>query len=215
MNGQKQKKKFSGNSSFLNKQCSSFIVPIKNTSNLKFNYINFDVMTNKEFFQECWKSELTPTLSALKALGSSDKISYKPAEKNRTAKQLVDHFVSHVEDLIEAVETGVINHRTGADYPTIDAAIEVFERETDRLMDLITNLDDNTWSSKMVPMFVGENKVGENTLGRMCWMFLFDIIHHRGQLSTYYRPMGLTQPSIYGPTAEMVEAMMAQMASAN
>jgi uncharacterized damage-inducible protein DinB len=46
-------------------------------------------------------------------------------------------------------------------------------------------------------------------------MFLFDLIHHRGQLSTYYRPMGAAQPAIYGPTAEMVEQMMAQTASAN
>lgn len=172
-------------------------------------------MTNKEFFQECWKSELTPTLSALKALSASDKISYKPAEKNRTAKQLVDHFVSHVEDLIEGVETGVINHRTAAEYASVDDAISVFEQETDRLMNLLDNVDDHVWDTRHVPMMVFGNKVGEGPLGRMCWMFLFDIIHHRGQLSTYYRPMGLTQPSIYGPTAEMVEAMMAQMASAN
>src|SRR4051812_19572978 len=123
-------------------------------------------MTNKEFFQECWKSELTPTLSALKALGSSEKISYKPAEKNRTAKQLVDHFVSHVEDLIEGVEMGVINHRTGAEYATIDDAIAVFEEETDRLMSLIENTDDKIWDEKMVPLLVFGNKVGENTLGR-------------------------------------------------
>jgi len=41
-----------------------------------------------------------------------------------------------------------------------------------------------------------------------CWMFMFDIIHHRGQLSTCYRPMEAVQPPIYGPTAEMVEEMM-------
>ncbi len=68
-------------------------------------------MNNKEFFQQCWKAEVAPTLTALKALPPADKLGYKPAEKNRTAKQLVDHFVSHVEDLVEAVETGVLNHR--------------------------------------------------------------------------------------------------------
>jgi uncharacterized damage-inducible protein DinB len=34
------------------------------------------------------------------------------------------------------------------------------------------------------------------------WGFLFDIIHHRGQLSTYLRPMGSTVPQIYGPSAD-------------
>ena len=172
-------------------------------------------MSNKEFFQQCWKSELTGTVRALKALGDSDQISYKPAEKNRTAKQLVDHFVSHVEDLIEGVETGEINHRVTAEYPTVEKAIEVFEKESDKLMVLISNVDDKTWDEKIVPMNVFGNKVDEGPLSTMCWMFLFDIIHHRGQLSTYFRPMGLTQPSIYGPTAEMVEAMMVKMASAN
>jgi hypothetical protein len=32
--------------------------------------------------------------------------------------------------------------------------------------------------------------------------FLFDIIHHRGQISTYLRAMGSTVPSIYGPSAD-------------
>ena len=172
-------------------------------------------MSNKEFFLQMWKSEMGGTVKALKALGDSDKIGYKPAEKNRTAKQLVDHFVSHVEDLIEGVETGVINHRVTADYLSVEKALEVFEKESEKLMELIANTDEKTWDEKMVPMNVFGNKVDEGPLSTMCWMFLFDIIHHRGQLSTYYRPMGLTQPSIYGPTAEMVEEMMAKMASAN
>jgi len=172
-------------------------------------------MSNKEFFQQMWRSEMAGTVRALKALGDSDKLDYRPAEKNRTAKQLVDHFVSHVEDLIEGVETGVINHRVTAEYPSIEKAAEAFEKDSEKLMELLTNTDETTWNEKMIPMNVFGNKVDEGPLSAMCWMFLFDIIHHRGQLSTYYRPMGLTQPSIYGPTAEMVEAMMAKMASAN
>ncbi|MES2773755.1 MAG: DinB family protein [Bacteroidota bacterium] len=172
-------------------------------------------MTNKEFFQQCWKSEVTPTLTALKALPEAEKLSYKPSEKYRTAKQLVDHFVSHVEDLIEAVETGVINHRVMADYPSTENAIDVFVNETDKLLALIDGVDDTTWEGKNVPMMIFGNTLFTQPLGQICWSFLFDIIHHRGQLSTYYRPMGATQPAIYGPTAEMVEAMMAQTPSEN
>ena len=36
----------------------------------------------------------------------------------------------------------------------------------------------------------------------MAWGFLFDIVHHRGQISTYLRPMGSTVPQIYGPSAD-------------
>ena len=166
-------------------------------------------MNNKEFFQQCWKAEVEPTMIALRALPSADKLSYKPAERNRTAKQLVDHFVSHVEDLVEAVETGVLNHRIMADYPGTENAIEVFEKESNRLISLLDSIDDATWDEKNIPMLIFGNKVGEGPLGKTCWMFLFDLIHHRGQLSTYYRPMGAVQPAIYGPTSEMVEEMMA------
>lgn len=36
----------------------------------------------------------------------------------------------------------------------------------------------------------------------MLWGFLFDMVHHRGQLSAYIRPMGGKVPSIYGPSAD-------------
>ena len=36
----------------------------------------------------------------------------------------------------------------------------------------------------------------------MAWGFLFDAIHHRGQLATYLRGMGAKVPSIYGPSAD-------------
>lgn len=151
------------------------------------------------------------TLIALNALlPVADKLDYKPAEKNRTAKQLVDHFVSHVLDLNEGVETGVINHRLGQSYASIPEAIQTFEQGTDRLMELLDKTDDATWESQAVPLMIFGNKAGEYTLSQTCWMFMLDIIHHRGQLSTYYRPMGAVQPPIYGPTAEMVEEMMAK-----
>ena len=34
------------------------------------------------------------------------------------------------------------------------------------------------------------------------WGFLLDIIHHRGQISTYLRPMGAAVPQICGPRAD-------------
>ena len=32
--------------------------------------------------------------------------------------------------------------------------------------------------------------------------FLFDMVHHRGQISAYLRAMGSTVPQIYGPSAD-------------
>ena len=42
----------------------------------------------------------------------------------------------------------------------------------------------------------------EQPVGDLLWLFLLDGIHHRGQLSTYIRPMGGKVPSIYGPSGD-------------
>ena len=42
----------------------------------------------------------------------------------------------------------------------------------------------------------------QRSASSMAWSFLFDIVHHRGQISTYLRPMGSTVPQIYGPSGD-------------
>jgi uncharacterized damage-inducible protein DinB len=42
----------------------------------------------------------------------------------------------------------------------------------------------------------------ERAASPMAWSFLFDIVHHRGQITTYLRPMGSKVPQIYGPSAD-------------
>jgi hypothetical protein len=42
----------------------------------------------------------------------------------------------------------------------------------------------------------------EHAAAPMAWSFLFDIVHHRGQITTYLRPMGSTVPQVYGPSAD-------------
>jgi uncharacterized damage-inducible protein DinB len=41
--------------------------------------------------------------------------------------------------------------------------------------------------------------------GKMVLSFILDLVHHRGQLSTYIRAMGGKLPSIYGPSADSQE----------
>ena len=172
-------------------------------------------MTNKEFFIHLWQKEQPITVRALRALPEGDVLNYCYQPKSRSVKQLTDHFVSHVEDLVEALEDGVLNHRVSAKYDSIDEAIRSFETNSACLVQLINNTSDEDWNDKDITMFVFGHPIDTMKLGERCWEFLQDIIHHRGQLSTTYRHLGVPQPSIYGPTAEMVEAMMAQMAMAH
>ena len=41
----------------------------------------------------------------------------------------------------------------------------------------------------------------EQPAAPMAWSFLFDIVHHQGQITTYLRPMRSTMPQVYGPSA--------------
>ena len=62
-------------------------------------------------------------------------------------------------------------------------------------------LDPVTWG-KEIPFLWAGQEVMRDTGYDTAWGFLFDQVHHRGQLSTYLRPMGSTVPSIYGPSAD-------------
>ena len=51
---------------------------------------------------------------------------------------------------------------------------------------------------RKIRFFTGEDLRG----GEILWGAIFHNIHHRGQLTTYLRPMGGKVPSIYGPSAD-------------
>ncbi|HPH85801.1 MAG TPA: DinB family protein [Ferruginibacter sp.] len=170
-------------------------------------------MDNLHFFRQCWISEYPHTMLALKALPGPDKTQYRPSSKNRSAKELADHIVSHSLEIIEALETGIINLHVMAEYASTESAMATLESASPKIIDLLDRIDPALWEEKKIPLYVFGQKKSERTLSETCWTILFDIIHHRGQLSAYYRPMGAVQPSIYGPTAEMVEDLMAEMIS--
>src|SRR5215831_7983120 len=99
-------------------------------------------MNNQQFFIDCWRHEMPLTLNALRAV-PEDKWDWTPNPKTRTAKQLVDHITSHPEDLVEGVETGVINHRAMANYSSIDEAIREFEKNSENLMQLVAQTSED------------------------------------------------------------------------
>jgi uncharacterized damage-inducible protein DinB len=165
-------------------------------------------MTTKEHFLKTWLSEAKTTTNALKAL-PTEKLDYRPHPKTRSAKEIVDHIVPHTGEVMEALETGKLNYVTDASYPTVQDAINAHEAAVAKLEKAVNAVDDKTWEEKIVPMLVHGKSVYELPMRDMCWSFLLDIIHHRGQLTTYYRPMGTRNPSIYGPTAETMEEQMA------
>jgi uncharacterized damage-inducible protein DinB len=79
--------------------------------------------------------------------------------------------------------------------------VAAYEKNADDLEKRVAKADDATWE-RNAKFLMGGQVVWEAPLGEMLWGFLFDAIHHRGQLSTYLRPMGAKVPSIYGPSGD-------------
>ena len=166
-------------------------------------------MTNKEFFIQRWTAEAKATAKAVRALPAEmNKLSYKPNEKARSAQQIIEHILPHAEAMINGIDTGVVDEKDGK-YNTIEEAAVYLEKNSEVLLAKLAKVDENTWETKVVPLMIGGNKIYEAPMLNMYWTLLFDVIHHRGQLSTYYRAMGVRNPSIYGPTAEDMEERMA------
>ena len=68
----------------------------------------------------------------------------------------------------------------------------------EKAISTIDTLDENSFNTVDVALLVSGKPLLTIPRSNMLWFFLFDIIHHRGQLSTYIRPMGGKNPAIYG-----------------
>jgi uncharacterized damage-inducible protein DinB len=79
---------------------------------------------------------------------------------------------------------------------TMQEIVAAYEKQSAEIIQRWNDLPPSRWDG--VLEFFG----AERPSSPMAWSFLFDIVHHRGQITTYLRPMGSTVPSIYGPSAD-------------
>ena len=167
-------------------------------------------MTNKEFFIQTWQAEMKRTAGAVRGLPTDmSKLAYKCDEKARSAAEIIGHILPHAEAICKATDSFIVAEENGKTYDSIEDAASYFEKYATQLVEKLEATDETTWNEKIVEFHFNGNKLFAYPMSNMFWMFMFDIIHHRGQLSTYYRHMGVRNPPIYGPTAEDIEAMAA------
>jgi uncharacterized damage-inducible protein DinB len=146
------------------------------------------------------KAERPAFLKVLKAIPQG-KGGYRPEPKARTAAELAWVVVSEEGDLVKLLETGDIDWKETPPPATMEEMVATYERDAARVDERLAQIDEAAWK-KPGRFLVGGNAVWQDEVGNMVWGFLFDAIHHRGQLSTYLRPMGSKVPSIYGPSAD-------------
>lgn len=157
-------------------------------------------MDNRQFFLGCCAHEAGLSKKVISAMpeGGLDR---RPDPKARTARELIGHIIGHEQDLVELINDGVIHHRNVVEFDTLDQALELYDAAHAELEAKLGTMSDEAWGAT-VKMWAGDHLAWEASASEIMWGFLFDQIHHRGQLSTYIRPAGGKVPGIYGPSAD-------------
>jgi uncharacterized damage-inducible protein DinB len=163
---------------------------------------------NREFFIRRWEQEYPAFLDVFKSL-PADKLNYRPHPASRSAGELAAMLVSSEKSCSELCETGRSSFNSGLrfhpteGYSSLEQIITAWEKYHRELAHKLAQLDDVVWNRPAWLMRGEQEIVLRDSVGGLLWIALFDAVHHRGQLSTYIRPMGAKVPSIYGPSGDM------------
>jgi uncharacterized damage-inducible protein DinB len=157
-------------------------------------------MTNLEFCIARRKAELPAFVRVLKAVPPG-RLDYRPDPKARTAAELAWLLAAEEAALVSLLDTGTVEWKEEKPPARIDEIVAAYERNAAAVDERLGRLDEAGWQKKG-RFLMGGAPAWEDTIGQFAWGFLFDAIHHRGQLSSYLRPMGGKVPSIYGPSAD-------------
>ncbi len=153
-----------------------------------------------EFCRKQRKQELSKFANVIRAM-PGDRLDYRPDPKSRTAAELAWLLASEEAGLVSLLDTGVVHWKQEAPPTRAEDIAAAFERNATAANERLDRIDEAGWEKKV--RFIMEGAPPwEDSLGEFVWGFLLDEIHHRGQLSTYLRPMGGKVPAIYGPSAD-------------
>lgn len=157
-------------------------------------------MSELQFLKARRAAELPTFKKVLKAL-PADRWDYTPHERSPSARQIAWTLAGETQASSMAVDEGRVEWKPVAPPDDVEAIKRSFEEAYQALDERLNKLDDQGWQKNM-QLIVGGKVVREMPLGEFLWIFFFDAIHHRGQLSTYIRPMGGKVPAIYGPSGD-------------
>lgn len=151
-------------------------------------------MDEKSLFTGFWNNESKTTRNVLARIPEGS--DYRPDPKSRTAKEIAWQIVCEEKMIIEALESGKAEWAPPPMPETMKDVLHAYEAQSAGLAARWEALPSSSWDGDLE--FFGERRPA----APMAWSFLFDIVHHRGQITTYLRPMGSTVPQIYGPSGD-------------
>ena len=151
-------------------------------------------MEERALFTRFWENEAKTTSKVIARIPEGS--DYRPDPKSRTAKDIAWQIACEEKMIIEALETGTVEWKPPAAPATMKELVEIYDKQSADIVQRWKALPAERWDGALD--FFGKQRPASP----MAWSFLFDIVHHRGQISTYLRPMGSTVPQIYGPSGD-------------
>lgn len=155
-------------------------------------------MIDKKDVLAFYEPEVKLTAKVLKAI-PEDKLDFKLNEQSADIKQLMRTFVADMllaNKFIKGEQPSDNPFEGIEDFTTVTAGIEQFESKAKELIETINSTSEEDIAQPF--SMWGMN----GTRASMSFSLLLDMVHHRGQLSSYLRPAGGKVPSIYGPSAD-------------
>ena len=151
-------------------------------------------MDDRLLFIKFWTNESATTRKVLGRIPEAS--DYRPDPKSRTAHEIAWQIVCEEKMLIDGLESGKLEWAPEPMPSTMKEVVDAYENHNSKVSKRWAELPAERWDGTLE--FFGKQR----DASPMAWSFLFDIVHHRGQISTYLRPMGSTVPQIYGPSGD-------------
>ena len=151
-------------------------------------------MEDKSLFAEFWSNEAKTTSKVLSRIPEGS--DYRPDPKSRTAREIAWQIVGEEKMLMDALESGAAEWAPAPPPATMKEVCDTYDTQSVDIVRRLQALPAARWDGMLE--FFGRQRPASP----MAWSFLFDIVHHRGQITTYLRPMGSTVPQVYGPSAD-------------
>jgi uncharacterized damage-inducible protein DinB len=157
-------------------------------------------MNDREFFVKKWEQE-QPIFRRVIAAAPADALDYRPHERSMTAGAIIWLLTVELKGAADLLDSGKLDWVETPRPASLAEILELFDSHSKLVREKLAAADDPAWA-QTVHFLVGGQPAFSESQGEMQWGFLFDAVHHRGQLSSYLRPMGGKVPSIYGPSAD-------------
>jgi uncharacterized damage-inducible protein DinB len=149
-------------------------------------------------FIDTIQQETETTKKVIRAV-PEDRKGYKPDPKSMSANELAWHIATSECWFLSGVIAGKfdMSGEPPAAPPSIRGIVEWYETNHRALLNQLKDLPAEQLT-RPVPLFPGME------LPAVAYLNFLNLhsSHHRGQLSTYLRPMGAKVPSIYGGSAD-------------